>query len=76
MERVRVVGLEGGVADAVVDGLVSKRMLGIKLYDLFNPKTCATDVVDVWGTNVGKTKMVTDADRPVQPNERVARNYV
>ena len=30
MERVRVVGLEVGVVDAVVDGLVNKRMVGIK----------------------------------------------
>ena len=30
MERVRVVDLEVGVVDAGVDGLVSKRLLGIK----------------------------------------------
>ena len=38
MVRVRVVGLEVGVVDAVVDGLVNKRMVGIKMYALFNPR--------------------------------------
>ena len=51
--RVRVVGLGVAVDDAVVDGLVNKRMLVIKSYDLFNPKTGVTDVVRVGRTNEG-----------------------
>ena len=68
--RVRVVGLDVRVDDAVVDGLVNKRMLGIKSYDLFNPKTGVTDVVRVWGTNVGKRKRwLTPIDRYDQTSE-------
>ena len=68
--RVRVVGLGVRVDDAVVDGLVNKRMLVIKPYDLFNPKTGVTDVVRVWRTNVGKRKRwLTPIDRYDQTSE-------
>ena len=47
--RVRVVDLDRGVVDAVVDGLVSKRRLGIKMYALFNPRpTWAGSGIRMW----------------------------
>ena len=56
---IRVVGFKVAVDDAVVDGLVNEKrqpLLGMKLYNFINPKTGATVVVAVWGTNVGKPK--------------------
>ena len=73
---VRVVGFGVAVDDAVVDGLVSKRMLGIKLYDFIQPKDGCDRSGRSLGNECGETKMVADANQPVRPNERVAGTYV
>ena len=74
--RVRVVGLGVVVDDAVVDGLVNKRMLGIKSYDLFNPKDGRDRRGQSLGNECGEAEKVAHANRPVRPNERVAGTYV
>ena len=67
---VRVVGFGVAVDDAVVDGLVSKRMLGIKLYDFIQPKDGCDRRGQSLGNECGEAKWwLTPIDRYDQTSE-------